>query len=95
MEPRPIPLGIIINRVKNKPYEVNPTEIREFTGLPVIGVIPEDENVLKSVNRKTLVTILKESSSASQAFFETAAKLVGVTYRKPSLWARIVSMFKG
>ncbi len=94
MDPKPIPLGIIINRTRNKPYEINSTEIREFTGLPIIGIVPEDENVLKSVNKKTLVTILKENSPASQAFFEIAARLVGATYKRPTFWSKVINLFK-
>jgi septum site-determining protein MinD len=75
-----IPIGVIINRVKNKGYEIKANEIERFTELPIIGVIPEDENVLADFNRKTLVTFSKKNSSASKAFYKIAAKLVGEKY---------------
>ncbi len=80
LEPKPIPIGLIINRVKNKNYEIKADEIKRFTELPIIGIVPEDENVLADFNRKTLVTFSKKNSSASKAFYRIAARLVGEKY---------------
>jgi septum site-determining protein MinD len=82
LENRPLPLGIIVNRVRKKPYEIKLDEIKQFTELPIIGVIPEDEKIMESANKKTLVTISKKNSRSSRAFFEIAAKLTGAEYRK-------------
>jgi septum site-determining protein MinD len=65
MDNRPVPIGVILNRVKNKSYEIKPDEIRNFLEMPIIGVIPEDENLLASFNRKTLVTYPDKKSSSS------------------------------
>ena len=89
-----MPIGVILNRVRNKHYEIKLDEIRHFTDLPVIGVIPEDEKILESANKKTLITISKENSSSSRAFFEIAAKLVGAEYRKPNFFVRFVESFR-
>jgi len=89
VENKPTPLGIIINRVRKKPYEIKLDEIRQFTELPVIGIIPEDEKIIESSNKKTLITVSKKNSSTSKAFFEIAAKLAGVEYRKPGFFSRI------
>ena len=80
LENKPIPIGIIVNRVRNKRYEIKNEEIRQFTELPVIGVIPEDENILSGFNRRTLVTLYKKRSSSKKEFFKIAAKLVGIKY---------------
>jgi septum site-determining protein MinD len=79
------PIGIIVNRVKNKSYEISNIEISQFTGLPVIGAIPEDENVLESTNKEMLVTLYKKNAPSSRAFFEIASKLTGAEYKKPGL----------
>ena len=83
MDSKLIPIGIILNRVKNKKYELTKNEVRQFVELPVIGVVPEDENVLKGVNKKELVTISNNKSPASKAFFSIASYLTGVQYEKP------------
>jgi septum site-determining protein MinD len=74
-------IGIILNRVRNKKYELNTEEVTQFTEFPVIGKIPEDENVLKSLNKKELVMLSKQNSAASQALMDIAAKLIGIDYK--------------
>ncbi len=92
LENKPIPIGIIVNRVKNKGYEIKNDEIRQFTELPIIGVIPEDENILSGFNRRDLVMLSKKRSSSKKEFFKIAAKLVGMKYEY-SFWDRIKSIF--
>jgi cell division ATPase MinD len=75
------PIGIIVNRTRKKKYEIKNEDIEQFTGLPVIGTIPEDESVLESTNRETLVTLYKKNSKASRAFFRIAARLCGMEYK--------------
>jgi MinD-like ATPase involved in chromosome partitioning or flagellar assembly len=80
LENKPTPIGIVVNRVKNKSYEIKNDEITQFTSLPVIGVIKEDERILECTNKKTLITLSKQNSSSCKAFFKIAAKLAGTTY---------------
>jgi septum site-determining protein MinD len=94
LENKPLPLGIIVNRVRNRPYEIKLDEIKQFTELPIIGVVPEDEKIIESTNKKTLVTTYKKNSSSSRAFFEIAARLVGAEYKGPGVLSRIRDIFK-
>lgn len=73
------PLGILLNRAKGKRHELKAEEIMRFADMPLIGVIPEDENVLRSVNNSALVD---ENTKAGRAFLEAAARLIGVEYKK-------------
>jgi septum site-determining protein MinD len=95
LENRPLPLGIIVNRVRKRPYEIKTDEIKQFTELPIIGIIPEDEKILESANKKTLVTISKQNSPSSRAFFEIAAKIAGAEYKRPGLVDSIIKKFRG
>jgi len=94
LENKPLPIGIVVNRVRKRPYEIKLDDIKQFTELPIIGVIPEDEKILESTNKKTLVTVSKQNSSSSIAFFEIAAKIAGVEYKKESLLSKIAKVFK-
>jgi septum site-determining protein MinD len=93
MDDRPLPIGIIVNRFRKKPYEINLDEIKNFTELPIIGVIPEDEKILEGANKKTLITLSRKNSSSSRAFYEIAAKIGGVDYR-PSFLDKLKFVFK-
>jgi septum site-determining protein MinD len=87
-------LGIVLNRMRNKKYEIPIGEIRHFTELPIFGIIPEDENVLESSNKQNLVIDSKKNSPASRAFFEIAAKLSGTVYTKQGIFDRLMKFFR-
>lgn len=86
-------IGIVLNRVRNKNYELTSNVIKQFTNLPIIGIIPEDENILKSANKKTIVTFSKKNSPSSRAFFKLASNILGIEY-KPNRIERILKILK-
>jgi septum site-determining protein MinD len=88
------PMGIILNRVKGQKYELGEEEISQFTRMPIIAKIPEDDNVLKSTNFKMPVVLMAPKSRASHAFFGVAARIAGESYAPSAgLWKRIINMF--
>ncbi|MEM5829348.1 MAG: cell division ATPase MinD [Candidatus Aenigmatarchaeota archaeon] len=94
LHPKPVAIGVVLNRVKKKTYEILVDEARQFTELPVIGTIPEDEKVLESTNKRTPVLISHKNSPASKSIFEIAAKLAGIEHKKPKLLERFFEIFK-
>jgi septum site-determining protein MinD len=90
---RPTMIGVVVNRVRNKKYELTNDEIQQFLELPIIGIVPEDEAVLASFNRKMLVTSSKKNSPSKKAFFKIAAKIAGHDY-KYSFWDKFKMVFK-
>jgi septum site-determining protein MinD len=77
LENKPSTIGIILNRVKNKYFEIKCDEIGSFTNIPIIGVVPEDDKILAGVNKRTLVTISDKNASSSSAFFKIASRIAG------------------
>jgi septum site-determining protein MinD len=78
-------VGVIVNRVKNMPYEIPVERVREFLGLPVIGKVYEDHNVGKSIAGRQPVVLYRPNSISSQQMKAIAAALIGEEYiiRKP------------
>jgi len=74
------PLGIVLNMVNKKRYEMTSTEIEQLTRLPVIASIPFDKNVNKSLASKIPVVVLKPKSKASKELIKLGKKLFGETY---------------
>jgi septum site-determining protein MinD len=74
-------LGVVINRVKNRSYEVGPEEAGKFLSLPLMGLVPEDENVKKSIAFRTPVVNYKPFSRASREFMLIASRLSGVEWK--------------
>lgn len=70
-------LGIVLNRVRSKRFEISTEDAKDFTDLPVIGIIPEDESVLECANRRAMVSIADENSPASKAIYRLAGTLGG------------------
>ncbi|MFH0929013.1 MAG: cell division ATPase MinD [Candidatus Aenigmatarchaeota archaeon] len=93
LQTRPMPIGVVVNRVRNKKYELTMDEIQQFLELPIIGYIPEDEEVLASFNRKTLVASSKKDSPSKKAFFKIAAKIAGHKYNY-GFWEKLKMSFK-
>lgn len=90
--PRPAVMGIILNRVKGKKYEISSDEIQRFTNFPVIGKIPEDETILIASNKSKLVTLHARLSKSSKAFYKIAARFAGIRYTEPGLLERFKMM---
>ncbi|NIO45038.1 MAG: AAA family ATPase [Candidatus Aenigmarchaeota archaeon] len=74
------PLGIILNMIHGKKYEMNKKEIEELTRLPVIARIPFDRNVHKSLALKVPVVTYKPNTLASREIIRLASDLIGETY---------------
>jgi septum site-determining protein MinD len=89
-------LGVILNRVRKKKYEISVEETRQFTELPVIGTIPEDENVLECTNKRNLLVFAKKDAPASRAISGIAAKLCNENRfsERATIFQRLFSFFK-
>jgi septum site-determining protein MinD len=74
------PARLVINRIKPNMVKredmLSPDDVLELLAVELIGVIPEDENVILSTNRG-LPIVLNGKSQAGQAFRNIAARLRG------------------
>ncbi|MFH1364125.1 MAG: P-loop NTPase [Candidatus Aenigmatarchaeota archaeon] len=71
------PIGIVLNRMKNKKYELTEDEIFNFSNLPIIGRVPEDDYVLQSTNFKMPVASAFPKADSSKEFLRLAAYIAG------------------
>jgi len=90
-------LGVIVSRVRKDQIELQPSIVKEILETPVIGMIPEDISVKKSLNFKDAVVHTHPKSKAARAYKEIAAKIVGVEYdsdkEKPRFWEIILRKY--
>ncbi|MCD6381445.1 MAG: cell division ATPase MinD [Candidatus Aenigmarchaeota archaeon] len=75
--------GIVLNRVMREKHEIGDAEVEATLGAPVIGKIPFDKNVLRSLAAKKPVVEYHPYAPASVAFFRLASKLTGKEYKEP------------
>ena len=86
-------LGIILTRVQKDKIEVQPETVKEMLEIPILGMIPEDISIKKSLNQKDAVVHLYPKSKASRAYKEIAAKLLDIEYdsnKEREKWFEIV-----
>ncbi|MBN2014692.1 MAG: cell division ATPase MinD [Candidatus Altiarchaeota archaeon] len=87
-------LGIVLNRV-NRSDELKKENISAFFDLPVIGVIPEDHFIRKSIEAKNPITLEYPKHKISHEIKSISHYLMGKEYRhQQSLVDKIKSFFR-
>lgn len=86
--------GLILNRVRNKKFELNIKDIEEAAGIPILSVLPEDIRVPESIANTTPVALHRPKANASVEYKKLAACLIGEQYKDSRLWHRLKSTFK-
>jgi len=81
--------GMVINRAEGK-YELDSSDIEKVCGVPVIGIVPEDQNVKKSLYNKIPVVSYKPHAPAAIALKKIGALLIDSEYN-PSILTRLKS----
>jgi septum site-determining protein MinD len=86
-------LGVIVTRVRKDDIEMSAETVKDMLETPILGMIPEDMNVKRSLNQKDAVVHTHPQSNASRAYKEIAARIINVEYNsdkdRPPFWRRI------
>jgi len=72
--------GVIVTRVKKDKIELPPEVVKEMLEVPILGMIPEDDYVKKSIKAKNALVYIYPKSKAARAYKEVAAKILGTEY---------------
>ena len=78
-------VGIVLNRVYNKGFELSLKDIEDVVDVPVMAVVPHDTNVLKALSEFSTISSYKPKSRASEEIRKLAALLLGEKYYTPKL----------
>jgi septum site-determining protein MinD len=82
-------MGVVVTRVRDTKNEMSISNIKEMLDLPVLGVIPEDDNVQASLRTKDALLHVYPRSKASRAYKKVAAKIANVDYEEPGFFGRL------
>lgn len=74
-------VGLVINKVYNKKFELPISEIERMSEVPVMAIIPHDIDVLKALAEFTPSTSYKPKSESSIEYKKLAASLIGEKYK--------------
>jgi septum site-determining protein MinD len=100
---KPIP-HLLINRLRadmvRRKDMMDAPDVLELLGIPLIGVIPEDESVIISTNRGE-PAVLAPKSVAGRAYLDVARRLLGeniphgrLQTTAPSWWSKMKSLVR-
>lgn len=88
--------GLVLNRVTRKD-EIKKDYIASFFKLPILGVIPEDPSIRRSIELKTPIVLQNPSHRISLEVKKIAHALTGKEVKKtPTVWEQIkMTLFSG
>ena len=80
---------LIVNRVRRSPFrraEVTVDDIMDAVGLPLAGLVPDDETVSEALRRGVPVTLARPDSVAARACKNIARRVAGEAVPLPRLY---------
>jgi septum site-determining protein MinD len=86
-------VGVVITRAYGKRVEMPIANVKDMLELPILGVIPEDNNVAMSVVMKDALIHTHPKSKASRAYRKLAAKLIGDDNYNEGFWQRVFGKY--
>jgi len=84
--------GAIVTRVNYDKNEMALESVQEMLEIPILGVVPEDRNMLAALNKKDALVNTKPRSSASKAYMDIAAKLLGKKKRSAGFFRKFLGL---
>ncbi|MCB9359558.1 AAA family ATPase [Candidatus Woesearchaeota archaeon] len=85
--------GLILNKVRNKKFELTLDEIEEASESKVLAVIPDETHMLEAVAKTIPSTLHKDKSDSTVEFKKLAAFLIDQKYEDTRLHSKIRSAF--
>lgn len=77
------PIGLVVNMYRGESFELTKKQIEDLVDLPVISLIPEDKEVLRSVAMRKPIVMYNRHSKASIELMKLAGFIIGESYSPP------------
>lgn len=88
-------IGLILNRVYGKKFELSMDDVEKEAGVPVLALIPHDLGFLEVLSKNNAITTSNKINNTTVEFNKLAALLVNDKYSDPRFFNRIKStLFK-
>lgn len=81
--------GMIINKVRNKKFELTIDEIQDSTEVPVVAVLPDDIRVLEALASATPASVFSPKRNFAVEYKQLAASIIGEEYKDTRLLKRV------
>ncbi len=80
--------GLIVNRLSEPSIQLSLNEIQESTGIPVVSIVHEDSNVMRSLFARVPMSVYSKSSIFSRDIRKLSSALIGLPEKK-SFWQKL------
>ncbi|MFA5141650.1 MAG: AAA family ATPase [Candidatus Woesearchaeota archaeon] len=87
--------GLIINKRRGKSFEVSQETIENLAKVPILGVLPDDINILKALSEGTPVSNYSRRAKISNLYRGIAENVMGSDFQKPLTISRRFKNFFG
>ena len=88
-------LGVVVNCRKGFRHELSDNEIEQLTEVPVIGTIPYDIEIERSISSKLPLHLYNQRAKANEALYSLASQISGFEIeRKKSFFDRLVNRLR-
>lgn len=87
-------IGLILNKVKGKSYELKMEDIEKAASVPVIATLPSSYRVLHALNDVTPITHHSPLNDVSLEYKRLAAAICGDAFNEPSKMAKFLNDVK-
>ena len=85
--------GLILNKVRNKKFELSLEEIEDSCGVPVIGYLPESVAVPESIAYTTPLPYHQPTHDVAVEMKKLAAALIQQDYKDPRFFTQVRKLF--
>jgi septum site-determining protein MinD len=81
--------GIVLNKVRNKKYELTKEEIEKSSATPILSILPDDTKVLEALAETVPAALHKPRRKISKEYKRLAAQLIDVEYEQKSVLTKV------
>lgn len=86
-------IGLVLNKTRNKKFELTIPEIEDAADVPVLATIPDDLLVLEALSQTLPATMHAPMRETSIRYKQLAAHLAGEQYEDPRMSAKVKRFF--
>ncbi|PIO07848.1 hypothetical protein COU59_02795 [Candidatus Pacearchaeota archaeon CG10_big_fil_rev_8_21_14_0_10_34_12] len=73
-------LGVVITKVRKDDIEMQPESVKEMLEVPILGMVPYDLDIPKSLGLRNAVVHTHPRSKTARAYKEIAAQILNIPY---------------
>ena len=86
--------GLVLNKVRNKHYELDTEDIESACDAPVLAMLPDSNDMLEALALSKPVLHHRPNAEISVEYMKLAASLIGEKYSDPRIFSQIKNMFR-